>query len=140
MFDRSSRGIVAWPNEKEMPAPSYFANVAVVSHGRMSWQIHRSSFPNGASVLANAPCSRRISEFGVGFIGWLDVGRLRIRIILIGSLVVSRVWIPKGRELCCTCEKREAKNEVTDGVEHLARKRVPSTPIPTVDEVEGKDQ
>src|SRR5207248_4720740 len=48
------------------------------------------------------------------FIGWLDVCRLRMRIILIRTLFVGRIWIPKGRELCCACEKRKAKKEVID--------------------------
>ena len=67
---------------------------------------------------------------------WLDVCRVRIRIVLIRSFVVGRVWIPKGRELCCACEEPEAKKEVTDSEKHLAGKCVPSSPIPTVDDVE----
>ena len=80
------------------------------------------AFPNGA----------------VGLIGWLDVCRVGMRIILIRSLFVGRIWIPKGRELCCACEKREAKKEMTDSVKHLASKGVRSSPIPTVDQLERK--
>ena len=46
------------PNEKGMPAPSYFAKVAAASHGRVSWQSHRTHFEMGQparerSLLAN---------------------------------------------------------------------------------------
>jgi hypothetical protein len=42
------------PNEKEMVAPSHFAKVAAVSHGRVSWQTRRSYFAMG--LLASSTC------------------------------------------------------------------------------------
>jgi hypothetical protein len=40
------------PNEKEMLAPSHFAKVAAVSHGRVSWQTRRTYF--GVGPLAES--------------------------------------------------------------------------------------
>jgi hypothetical protein len=55
--------LVGEPYEKEIPAPSYFAEVAAVSHGRVPWQTPVSSFQMGAGPLPNF--------FGTDFINWL---------------------------------------------------------------------
>ena len=73
----------------------------------------------------------------VGFIDWLGGCRFRIRIVFIRHVVVRRVRIPKGRELCCTSEKPEGKKKMAENVKYPPSKRGSSwRPIPTCDYVE----